>query len=126
MPIVEPDFAWNLEALIEKVDCPCCGHDVWTHIPGYALFCENCNTRLDVEMPNSDGGYYLKFDDETAWSNEVEKSFPTTDDDRDVIVSAKFLSANEPGLEWFSVMADDGEELDWEPVGEKLRNPREV
>lgn len=118
MPVTDPNFAWNIDELINEVDCPCCGCETWVEMRGHGFWCDDCNTQIsDVRMPNGDDGYIVEFDPSAAWSGDVTR----VPDGDDVKMTAKFLGSSSPELYWFAAYAD-GEDVSFTPVGEKLAN----
>lgn len=104
---------WNLEALMEKIVCPCCGNDVWENMGPHGYSCQNCWCLVDdIRLPGGDSGYIVSFDGSEMQADKAENAFP-----EDAAVSAKFLGMNDPELHWFSARnPETGDEYDWDPI----------
>ena len=103
------------EALFEFLWCPVCGQEVFTHIPFEGVFCENCNTQVELQESRETRGYeeavLACFDTATTWNLHVDEKLRR--DLPDGSARVKILGA--PGdydVDWWSPTPGEN----WEPV----------
>ena len=102
-------------AVFEYLWCPVCGHETFAHIPFEGVFCERCNTSVEIREPIEDRGYaealIACFDTGPTWNLHVEEKLRR--DLPDGSARAKILGA--PGdyeVDWWSPRPSK----DWKPV----------
>jgi len=112
---IETEKRWS-KKIWEYIRCPVCGCNRWIDIRYHGIFCDNCNTEVNIKNTTGDRGFVAVFNCE--YVNEKGKNIIP----KQCEVIAKYLGYDEVGydLYWIWCYKETGDgiiEIDeWKPI----------